>query len=403
MSTTNEEASAETEEMETDELVIEIKKKIIPKSKSPNKANTRKEYDIKWEELPVFKPWLTSSKKSPTLAHCIACEKDLLGGKPELIKHGAAEKHRNNLVNIGWIKSDKSMKQKVYNCKLYSVEWEKVPEFKDWLTASKKDIYYAYCKACDKDLSAGKGELMKHSKVKKHLEAMKNFKPVDKKDRPIWSSDSEDDRKDFFLLKETLSENDDENSSSSSSSSESSCSEATSSPSPLPQTDNNSDEFPENTSNNENIEEIRDETINDDMFSLIFDEDSSSSISSLNSEENQNIIKSKKDPTSDTNFQEFNESLMEVEKPKTVKRSSKYVRKRPIDQPKKYPKKFVDMPEYKGWFMQSEKSKLYAYCRACKKDLSAGKSELKRHLEGNKHIQAANGEFFESLISINFF
>lgn len=391
MSTTNEEPAEQIEQMETEELLIEIKKKTISKSKSPNKAYTRKEYDIKWEELPVFKPWLTRSKKSPTLAHCIACEKDLLGGKCELIKHSAAEKHRNNLVNIGWIKLDKSIKQKVYNCKLYSVEWEKVPEFKDWLTASKNDIYYAYCKACDKDLSAGKGELMKHSKVKKHLEAMKNFKPVDRKDRPIWSSDSEDDRQEFFSLKKILPENDDENSSSSaesSSSSSSSSSESTSSPSPLPLTDNISDDF------HENIEEIRDETINDDMCSLIFD-DNSSSISSLNSEENQNIIKSKKDPTtSDKNFKEFNKSLTEVEKPKRI---SKYVRKRPIDQPKKYPKKFVDLPEYKGWFMQSEKSKLYAYCRACKKDLSAGKSELKRHLEGSKHIQAANGEF------INFF
>lgn len=366
------------------EETSENKRKIISKSK----ASTRKEYDTKWEELPVFKPWLTSSKKSSTLAHCIACEKDLLGGKPELIKHSAAEKHRNNLVNIGWIKSDKTMKQKVYNCKLYSVEWEKVPEFKDWLTASKKDIYYAYCKACDKDLSAGKGELMKHSKVKKHLEAMKNFKPVERKDRPIWSSDSEDEQQEFISEPK-----DDEHSIiSESSSSSSSSSESNSALSPPP--DENWDDFQENTSNNEIIEENNDFEIFDD---------NSSSISSLNSEENINIIKSKRDPKNDTNFKEFNESLIEVKKPKTVKRSSKYVRKRPIDQPKKYPKKFVDRPEYKGWFMQSEKSELYAYCRACKKDLSAGKSELKRHLDGYKHIQAANGEFAENLgFSINF-
>ncbi|XP_063230874.1 uncharacterized protein LOC134535624 [Bacillus rossius redtenbacheri] len=67
--------------------------------------------------------------------------------------------------------SSVSAKKRKYLQK-YNVSWESNPAFTGWLSISKKGEGYAYCKACMCDLSAsaaGKVEIEKHSKGKKHL------------------------------------------------------------------------------------------------------------------------------------------------------------------------------------------------------------------------------------------
>lgn len=57
----------------------------------------------------------------------------------------------------------------------YKTEWEEMPEFKGWLTRSRKGENYAQCRSCDKDLniSSGKDAIIKHGISKFHLEKIK--------------------------------------------------------------------------------------------------------------------------------------------------------------------------------------------------------------------------------------
>lgn len=47
-------------------------------------------------------------------------------------------------------------------------EWLHLKEFQGWL-AEGNTVDRAHCTACDKELLAGKSELLKHSRGKKHL------------------------------------------------------------------------------------------------------------------------------------------------------------------------------------------------------------------------------------------
>lgn len=74
----------------------------------------------------------------------------------------------------------KKKKQKKYY-KRYTTEWEKVPAFKSWISASILGETYFYCKLCKKDYRSGKSELYKHMSAKKHKQnAMKSECPVQK-------------------------------------------------------------------------------------------------------------------------------------------------------------------------------------------------------------------------------
>ncbi|KAG0729922.1 putative low-specificity L-threonine aldolase 1 [Chionoecetes opilio] len=50
--------------------------------------------------------------------------------------------------------------------------WLKHPVFKDWLSRCKDSDDKAYCTVCNKELCAGKSELMRHQKGKKHQKSM---------------------------------------------------------------------------------------------------------------------------------------------------------------------------------------------------------------------------------------
>lgn len=58
----------------------------------------------------------------------------------------------------------------------YKKEWER--EFSGWLQASSKNLNYAHCKSCNKEIkiSSGKDALKKHSTSEAHLVACKNIK-----------------------------------------------------------------------------------------------------------------------------------------------------------------------------------------------------------------------------------
>lgn len=59
----------------------------------------------------------------------------------------------------------------------YSILWEASPLYKGWLTVSKKGSLYAFCKLCGSDIlvKAGKTQLDKHAKSKKHIDSCKTL------------------------------------------------------------------------------------------------------------------------------------------------------------------------------------------------------------------------------------
>jgi len=51
----------------------------------------------------------------------------------------------------------------------YRTDWEKLSEFKGWLSPEPKSCYKARCEACDKSLVADITVLRNHSQAKKHV------------------------------------------------------------------------------------------------------------------------------------------------------------------------------------------------------------------------------------------
>ena len=63
--------------------------------------------------------------------------------------------------------------EKKYRAQKYRKEWEKESWASSWLSMSKRVNGKAYCTLCDKDLVAGKSELVGHSKSSGHLRQSK--------------------------------------------------------------------------------------------------------------------------------------------------------------------------------------------------------------------------------------
>lgn len=72
--------------------------------------------------------------------------------------------------NHGEGTSSGATKKKKYE-QLYKKDWENIPEFRGWLSESKKGRKFAKCKCCDKDINvtSGKDALIKHSIGQFHL------------------------------------------------------------------------------------------------------------------------------------------------------------------------------------------------------------------------------------------
>lgn len=59
------------------------------------------------------------------------------------------------------------------------------------------------------------------------------------------------------------------------------------------------------------------------------------------------------------------------------------------------------LPEFKGWLERVKDDDTKAMCRACKKVLTAGKSELRRHSKANSHKRKINLTKGNSLLTVS--
>lgn len=74
---------------------------------SKNKyASKKKVFCKKWMDIPEFKGWLKNEPLDPNKCKCLACDKVLVAGKTELIKHSKCQVH---LANVKKIKSNKTI------------------------------------------------------------------------------------------------------------------------------------------------------------------------------------------------------------------------------------------------------------------------------------------------------
>lgn len=140
-------------------------------------ARGHKNFSDNWLSSSVFKHWLERHPTSNTKAICKVCNKVLLAGKSELLKHGASKKHQQFLqASTGWLKADNSDDYNDTSADVssdrdgmgFNEEWYEDPLFKDWITTHPDSLFKAMCKACNKVLLATKTDLMKHRTQKKH-------------------------------------------------------------------------------------------------------------------------------------------------------------------------------------------------------------------------------------------
>ena len=67
-------------------------------------------------------------------------------------------------------KETQSKKKKKHYDQKYQVIWEKMPQFRNWITRSPDGIEFFYCNYCKSSYKAGKTEVERHLKSKKHTD-----------------------------------------------------------------------------------------------------------------------------------------------------------------------------------------------------------------------------------------
>ncbi|KAK8375891.1 hypothetical protein O3P69_008561 [Scylla paramamosain] len=155
-------------------------------------------YSAKFENSPLFRGWVKASSRGNSYAYCIPCGAHLkiTSGKTDLKKHSEMKKHRANVkashggencitayvlgqdqpiasVELPVPGEDSKITKKKRYSQKYSHLFEEDPLLEGWIASSAKGEYYAHCIPCDIDLriGAGKVDLKKHAKNKKHMNA----------------------------------------------------------------------------------------------------------------------------------------------------------------------------------------------------------------------------------------
>lgn len=81
------------------------------------KKSYRQKYQENWEQDDAFKGWLQRSKNGPTYAYCKACNKDLVCGKSELLKHSQFKAHQTKAKSFTFqqtLTSMSTLKKNIY-------------------------------------------------------------------------------------------------------------------------------------------------------------------------------------------------------------------------------------------------------------------------------------------------
>lgn len=72
--------------------------------------------------------------------------------------------------------------------------------------------------------------------------------------------------------------------------------------------------------------------------------------------------------------------------------------KRKCSYSQKYLGNWESDPKFSGWISKRDKGPMYYFCKVCRKDGRAGKSELEKHATGKRHI--SNVEARQKTVSV---
>lgn len=172
-----------------------------------NKNAYKQKYKPAWELDNGLRDWLTACRTDPFAAFCRYCRTKLHAHKKGLLAHAKSSKHKKHITNISgnmqlalandpfdelsdqiangssdYMEGDSfktSSAKKTY--RVLNENLLKDPQFSKWLRRVPNNTSKALCIACRCVISAGRSELIKHSKSGKHQKSMKGepFEEVD--------------------------------------------------------------------------------------------------------------------------------------------------------------------------------------------------------------------------------
>lgn len=193
-----------------------------------NKIPYRQKYKPAWELDSGLREWLTACRTDSFAAYCRYCRTKLHAHKKGLLAHAKSAKHKKQLATLGSslqlstlsndpfdalspgpltngssgfmedsIKNSSEKGKKNY--RVFNDSLLKDPQFSQWLRRVPSNSNKALCIACRCIISAGRCELLKHTKAAKHQKAMKDgpFEEVDENELQWLDTSISDQDKDF--------------------------------------------------------------------------------------------------------------------------------------------------------------------------------------------------------------
>ena len=156
-----------------------------------SKSVYRQKYKPSWELDPELKDWLTACPTDSFAGYCKYCRTKLHAHKKGLLAHARSSKHKKHLTGFpdslalsdsfnlpdangidGDILDDGASKRNHKGQRLFNDSWLTDPNFEPWLRKVPNNSTRALCIACRCVITAGRCELMKHTKAAKHKKAM---------------------------------------------------------------------------------------------------------------------------------------------------------------------------------------------------------------------------------------
>lgn len=163
-------------------------------SKNDSKSMYKQRYKHAWELDTELREWLTACPVDPFAGYCKYCRSKLHAHKKGLLAHAKSAKHKKNVSHytsgnmslpplptsdfgapngdMSDFFDDGSVKRNHKGSRLFQDIWLSDPVFSQWLRKVPNNNTRALCIACRCVISAGKCELLKHTKAAKHKKAM---------------------------------------------------------------------------------------------------------------------------------------------------------------------------------------------------------------------------------------
>ena len=141
-------------------------------------------YKIEWEQIPEFHEWLRPVQGQATRARCLFCNKSFFAKLQIIRKHFGCGMHQRNAENAQNLNGENANNE-VHNLRpvevprTYRIEWEQMPEFREWLSGVPNQPTLAQCLFCEYQFNARIHIIRDHSISDTHRREFLNRLPED--------------------------------------------------------------------------------------------------------------------------------------------------------------------------------------------------------------------------------